>query len=125
MFGIRKVDKTIKSLDSFLDYLDECTLVFKGGVKNYLEGNTAEFNDNLQSISILESTTTELRRTIENGLYSHSLMTDNRVDVLQLLERLDNIVRLLYRNLCQFEIEVPLILKSVTVKWISRHLFKA
>lgn len=67
MFGIKKVDKTIKDLDSFLDYLDECTLV----------------------------------------------------DILQLLERLDNIVRLLYRNLCQFEIEVPFIPDR-----IKRGLFK-
>ena len=119
MFGIKKVDKTIKDLDSFLDYLDECTLVFKSGVKNYLEGNSTEFNDNLQSISTLETTTTELRRTIESDLYSHSLMTNNRVDILQLLERLDNIVRLLHRNLCQFEIEVPFIPTELNVDFLK------
>lgn len=119
MFGFRKVEKTIKTLDSLLDCLDECTLVFKSGVKNYLESNTVEFNDNLQSITALESKATELRRTIESGLYSHSLLTDNRVDVLQLLERLDNIVRLLYRNLCQFEIEVPFIPAELNVDFLK------
>jgi uncharacterized protein Yka (UPF0111/DUF47 family) len=84
-------------------------LVFKSGVKNYLEGNSTEFSDNLKSITNLENTTSELRRNIENELYSQSMITDNRVDVLQLLERLDNIVTLLYQNLCQFEIEVPYI----------------
>jgi uncharacterized protein Yka (UPF0111/DUF47 family) len=109
MLGFATVNKTIKSIDSYLDYLDECSLVFKSGVKNYLEGNSTEFSDNLKSITNLENTTSELRRNIENELYSQSMITDNRVDVLQLLERLDNIVTLLYQNLCQFEIEVPYI----------------
>jgi uncharacterized protein Yka (UPF0111/DUF47 family) len=109
MFGFTAVNRTIKAIDNYLDYLDECSLVFKSGVKNYLEGNTAEFNDNLKSITNLESTTTDLRRTIENELYSQAMVTDNRVGILQLLERLDNIVKILYQNLCQFEIEVPFI----------------
>jgi hypothetical protein len=60
MFGFTAVNRTIKAIDNYLDYLDECSLVFKSGVKNYLEGNTAEFNDNLKSITNLESTTHRL-----------------------------------------------------------------
>lgn len=119
MLGIQKVDKTIKALDHFFDYLDECTLVFKSGVKNYLEGNESAFQDNLQSISTLENAATDLRRTIESDLYSHALLTDTRVDVLQLLEHLDNIVRLLYQDLCQFEIEVPLIPVELNVDFLK------
>ncbi|MDY2692773.1 MAG: hypothetical protein SOV40_03905 [Prevotella sp.] len=54
MFGLRtrkKVNNTIMQLDRFLDLLDECILVFKSGVKNYLEGNPEEFGDNLNGTS--------------------------------------------------------------------------
>lgn len=107
MFGLKKTNKTISDLDSFLDLLDECVLTYKSGIKNYLEGNKKDFDDNLESITRLRDNTIELRRTIENELYTYSLVTDQRVEIMQLLERLDTIINLLHKNLWQYEIEIP------------------
>lgn len=119
MFGFRKVNNTIKDLDRFLDCLDECLLVYKSGIKNYLEGNKCGFDDNLNSIVALRTKTTDLRRTIENDLYTHALVADNRVDILQLLESLDKIANLLYKNLCQYEIEVPFFPAGLNVDFLK------
>lgn len=119
MFGTKKTNKTISDLDSFLDYLDECVLIYKNGIKNYLEGNKAEFDDNLESITKLRDTTIELRRTIENDLYSYSLVTDQRVDIMQLLERLYKIIDMLYKNVCQYEIEIPFFPSELNVDFLK------
>jgi hypothetical protein len=119
MFGLKKTNKTISDLDSFLDLLDECVLTYKSGIKNYLEGNKKEFDDNLENITRLRDTTTDLRRTIENELYSYSLVTDQRVEIMQLLERLDMIINLLHKNLWQYEIEIPFFPSELTVDFLK------
>ena len=119
MFGSKKTKKTISDLDSFLDLLDECVLTYKSGIKNYLEGNKKDFDDNLDNITRLREATTELRRTIENELYSHSLVTDQRVEIMQLLERLDMIITLLHKNLWQYEIEIPFFPSELNVDFLK------
>ena len=119
MFGLKKTNKTISDLDSFLDYLDECVLIYKSGIKNYLEGNKKDFDDNLESITRLRDTTTDLRRTIENELYTYSLVTDQRVEIMQLLERLDMIITLLHKNLWQYEIEIPFFPSEINVDFLK------
>lgn len=119
MFGLKKTNKTISDLDSFLDLLDECVLTYKSGIKNYLEGNKKDFDDNLESITRLRDNTIELRRTIENELYTYSLVTDQRVEIMQLLERLDTIINLLHKNLWQYEIEIPFFPSELYVDFLK------
>ncbi|MGM9713533.1 MAG: DUF47 domain-containing protein [Prevotella sp.] len=122
MFGIKtrkKINATINCLDQFLDALDECVLVFKSGVKNYLDGNSEAFNENMRSLTDLRNRTTDMRRSIENDLYSYTLVVDNRVDLLRLLECLDKIIDLLYKNLCQYEIEVPFFPAELNVDFLK------
>ena len=119
MFGLKKTNKTISDLDSFLDYLDECVLIYKSGIKNYLEGNKKDFDDNLENITKLRDTSTDLRRTIENELYSYSLVTDQRVEIMQLLEQLDMIINLLHKNLWQYEIEIPFFPSELNVDFLK------
>ena len=76
MFGTKKINKTISDLDGFLDCLDESILIYKDGIKNYLEGNSNDFNDNLKSITRLRDNSIEMRRTIENDLFTYALITD-------------------------------------------------
>lgn len=109
MFNLKNTKNTIQDIDTFFDTIDETILVFKSGVKNYLYNNSEQFNDNLQSMAKLEKTSNELRRSIESKLYTHSLMAEVRGDVLGLLERMENIVDILSRNLFQFEVEIPFI----------------
>ena len=119
MFGSKKINKTISDLDSYLDSLDECILVYKDGIKNYLEGNSAEFTDNLKSITSLRDNAIEMRRTIENDLVTHALIADQRVEIMQLLERMDKINNLLYKNLCQYEIEIPFFPAEMNVDFLK------
>ena len=107
MFGRNKVNQIIADLDQFIDKMDECVLLYKNGIRNYLEGNSQAFTDNIQTVMTIRESTTDLRRSIENSLYSYTLVTENRVDILQLLEHMDMIVGQLYKNLVQYEIEIP------------------
>lgn len=115
----KRVNNTIENLDNFLDRLDECILIFKSGIKNYLEGHKEEFNDNLKSITEIRNATTEQRRRIENDLYTYAMVVDDRVVILQLLESLDKIIDLLYKNLCQYEIEVPFFPAELNVDFLK------
>ncbi|MBR3100292.1 MAG: DUF47 family protein [Muribaculaceae bacterium] len=119
MFGTKKINKTISDLDGFLDCLDESILIYKDGIKNYLEGNSNDFNDNLKSITRLRDNSIEMRRTIENDLFTYALITDQRVEIMQLLEGLDNISNLLYKNLCQYEIEIPFFPADMNVDFLK------
>lgn len=119
MFKAKKVNKTIAELDIYMAQLDECDLVFKSGVKNYLTGNSAEFQQNLAAMTDLNAKTSELRRNIENGFYTFSMLHENRVDMLQLLEHLDKIANLLYKNLWQYEVEIPFIPAEITVSFLK------
>lgn len=119
MFRSKKVSQSIKDLDTYMEHLDECTLVFKNGIKHFLDGSSAEFQDNLNTITKLRDTTTELRRNIENEFYSLAMLRDNRVDIMQLLERLDKIADLLFKNLWQYDIEVPFFPAELTVNFLK------
>ena len=119
MFRSKKVSQSIKDLDTYMEHLDECTLVFKNGVKHFLDGSSTEFQDNLNTITKLRDTTTELRRNIENEFYSLAMLRDNRVDIMQLLERLDKIADLLFKNLWQYEREVPFFPAELTVNFLK------
>ncbi len=109
MLSFKQANKSIKQIDQFLDKVDEGNLIFKEGVKNYLNGNRDSFMDNLKTISTLESNADIIRRKVENTLYTQSLMPQLRGDIMRLLEALDNILDLAKHNLFQFDVEVPFI----------------
>ena len=109
MWFFKRIDKTNEQIESFFDTVDQALLVFKQGVKNYLYSETGAFNDNLASITKLESDAELMRREIESGLYSRTSYIRMRGDVMRLLERMGHIVDLLNDNLYQFDIERPYI----------------
>ena len=119
MFGHNKVKEIITELDQFIDKMDECVLIYKNGIRNYLEGNSQAFNDNIQSIMTIRDTTTDLRRSIENDLYSNTLIAGSRIDILQLLEHMDMIVGQLYKNLVQYEIEIPFFPSELNIDFLK------
>ncbi|MBP6979082.1 MAG: DUF47 family protein [Bacteroidales bacterium] len=109
MLSFKQANKSIKQIDQFLDKVDEGNLIFKEGVKNYLNGNRESFVDNLKTLSNLESEADIIQRKVENTLYTQSLMPQLRGDIMRLLEELDNILDLAKHNLFQFDVEVPFI----------------
>lgn len=109
MLFFKRIDKTNQQVEAFFDTVDQALLVFKQGVKNYLYSEMEAFNDNLATMTKLESDAELMRREIENGLYSRTSFIRMRGDVMRLLERMGHIVDLLNDNLSQFEIEHPYI----------------
>ena len=85
MLRSHKINQSIEDLDTYMGYLDECSLVFKNGVKNYLDGSSADFQENLTNMTTLRDSSTELRRMIENDFYSLAMLRVDRVDVLYLV----------------------------------------
>jgi predicted phosphate transport protein (TIGR00153 family) len=94
-------------IDEFLDAVSQGALVFKHAIKNYLEGETEKFEENINTIKNLENKADNLRRGIESHLYTHSLIPENRGDVLGLLESMDNVIDTAKNTVTHFSIESP------------------
>ena len=109
MFNFKHTNKSIDLIEEFLTIIDQGSLIFKDGVKNYLQGKRENFDDNLKTLSNLSSDADIKKREIENMLYTQSLMPQLRGDILKLLEELNNIIDLAKSNLFEFDVEVPLI----------------
>lgn len=109
MFGRKKSNKLIEDIDRYFDLVDKQVLVFREGVRNFLYSNNQDFNENLKSMSSLESETEVLRREIENALYAQTALVSSRADIMRLFEKTRNITDILNDSLFQFEIETPFI----------------
>jgi predicted phosphate transport protein (TIGR00153 family) len=96
-----------KQIDEFLDAISQGAIVFKRGIKNYLEAEYSKFEEKLQTIDALEKKADDLRRRVENQLYSHSLIPEHRGDVLGILEHMDDVVDAAKETLNIFSIEKP------------------
>ena len=95
-------------IDDFLDKLSESTVMFRLGVRTYLdEGANGEFEQKLMAVNALESDADTLRRNIEKELYTHTLIPDARGDVLGLIETLDHVMNLFEGVLWAISIEKP------------------
>jgi predicted phosphate transport protein (TIGR00153 family) len=94
-------------IDDFLNAVNEGALVFKHGVKNYLEKNQKEFADRIRKISKLEAHADDLRRVIETQLYEQTLIPEHRGDVLGILESTDTVIDTMKETLYQFDVETP------------------
>jgi len=107
MFAFKHSRKSIELIERFLNTIDQGGLIFKEGVKNYLHGNRESFNDNLKTLSALETDADIIKRKVENILYTQSLMPQLRGDILKLMESLDTILDNAKSNLFQFDVEIP------------------
>ena len=107
IFSPRKADKIIAGIDSLLETVDKSLIVFRDGVKCYLWGDSAGFDENLSSMASLESEADTLMRSIESSLYTRGYLIRSRGDIMRLLERFDHIISIISVDLLQFEIEAP------------------
>ena len=115
-----KPTKQLESqIDSFLDAVSQGAIVFKDGVRNYLENDKENFIDRLAIIGKLESNADNLRRLIENRLYTKTLIPEHRGDVLGLLESTDTIIDTMKETLNQFDIECPYIPEVLSKEFIE------
>ncbi len=97
-----------KQIDSFFDKISESSVVYRLAVRVYLkEGANEEFEERLKRVSNLETDADNLRRDIENQLYSNTLIPDSRGDVLGLIETADQLLTKFEGSLWAFSIEKP------------------
>lgn len=102
-------NKTIGLIDNFFNCVDKSILLFQEGVKSYLYKNGGGFKNKLQELASVEIESDQLRRKIENILYTQSLMPQLRSDILRLLEEMDKLIDHSKKTLFQFDVESPLI----------------
>jgi len=103
----RKHKQLEAQIDEYLDLVVQGGLLFKQGVKLYLQGRSEEFEARLQQLQEMEEKGDELRRHIETKLYLRTLIPESRGDVLGLLESSDKVLNRITETLLQISVEIP------------------
>ncbi|MCK5857676.1 MAG: DUF47 family protein [Bacteroidales bacterium] len=103
----------IRLIDDFFDAIEQGGIIFKIGVDDFLNGDMPKFEENITKIMELERRADVKRREIEHILYTKSLLPQFRGDVIQLLEKADDIIDIIKSNLSQFDVEIPFIPKEL------------
>lgn len=103
----RTTKKLILRIDEFFDNVELGVLVFREGIKAYIEKDMEAYNRHLHKVDSLESNADKLQRTIENDMITHSILPQNRAEVVTLIDRMDEIIDTIKRSLNEFLIEMP------------------
>jgi len=103
----------INKLDEFLDSVEVGLLVFREGVRSYLQGDMETFRRHLQKVDALETSADKLHREIENDMIVHSILPKQRVEVAKLLDNIDEIIDTAKHSLTELSVELPDIPESL------------
>ncbi len=109
----KKTKTTIRDIDEFLDTVDQGILVFKEGVKSYLNEDNESFQKNLENLYQLEAKADKKVLRIQNEFFEHSLIPQYSAEVVKLLDSLDDIIDTAKENLYQYDVEIPFIPKKL------------
>lgn len=104
---LKKTKKLETQIDEYLDLVIKGGLVFKLGLKCYLEDQMNEFESHLKDLRKIEDTADDFRRNIEIKLYTRTLIPESRGDVLGLLESMDKALNITAETLLEFSVEIP------------------
>jgi hypothetical protein len=115
----RTTKNLIIKIDEFFDDIDLGLLVFREGIKAYLDKDTDAFNRHLQKVDNLENNADRLQREIENEMITHSILPQHRSEVSTLIDELDEIIDALKSSLNEINIELPEIPSSLNKNLIS------
>ena len=95
-------------IDMFHDKVIDSSMTFKKSVREYLNaGRSDEFKKINKQLRQIEHDADQLRRDIENRLYSQNLIPDLRANVLEMVENLDRVINRFDEVSYQFYIEQP------------------
>lgn len=115
----RTTKNLILKIDEFIDNVDIGLLVFKEGVKAFLDKDMDAFHRHLQKVDLLENSADKLQREIENEMITHSVLPQQRAEVSNLIDELDEIIDSIKSSLNEFDIEMPDIPASLNNNFIS------
>lgn len=97
----------ILRIEEFLDNAELGLLVFREGIKAYVEKDDEAFQRHLTKIDNFENSADRLQREIENEMITHSILPQNRHDVIKLIDEIDEIIDAIKSSLNEINIELP------------------
>ena len=109
----RTTKNLILKIDEFFDNIELGLLIFREGIKSYVAGDMQAFQRHLAKVDDLESSADKLQREIENDMITNSILPQNRVEVSQLIEEIDEIMDAMKSTLYEFDIEIPQIPEAI------------
>jgi predicted phosphate transport protein (TIGR00153 family) len=115
----RTTKNLILKIEEFFDNIDLGLLVFREGIRAYLDKDMDAFERHLQKVDSLERNADKLQRSIENEMITHSILPQHRAEVSTLIDQLDEIIDALKSTLNEISIEVPEIPVSLNINIIS------
>ncbi|HUV00885.1 MAG TPA: DUF47 family protein [Bacteroidales bacterium] len=115
----RTTKNLILNIDEFFDNIDLGLLVFREGIKAYLDKDTEAFNRHIQKVESLESNADRLQRSIENEMITHSILPRHRAEVSTLIDQLDEIIDSIKSSLNEINIEQPDIPALLNINFIN------
>ncbi len=115
----KKTAKLEFQIDAYLDLVVKGGLVFRQGIKCYLDSQMDSFESYLTELRAIEAQADDLRRNIEMKLYSRTLIPESRGDVLGLLESCDKVLNHTTETLLEFSVEIPKIDASLRQEFLD------
>ena len=115
----RTTKELIISISEFFDSIEIGLLVFREGIKSYIEKDMESFMRHLEKVDALENNADRLQRSIENEMITHSILPQHRSDVTRLLNELDEIIDTIKKSLNEFIVEMPEIPSSLNKEILS------
>jgi len=106
-------------IDEFFDTIEIGILIFKEGIKSYVKGDNNAFQNHLTKIDELEGKADKLQRSIENDMIVHSILPQQRSEMIKLLWQLDEIIDTAKKSLNEFYVEIPYIPSPLVDEFIS------
>lgn len=103
----KKTKELEAEFEEYLDLIVQGGLLFRQGIRFYLNDEPSDFEDRLISLDQCESQADNLRRELESKLYLQTLIPDARGDVLGILESVDHVLNMASDILLGFSVERP------------------
>jgi uncharacterized protein len=115
----RTTKNLIVKIEEFLDNIELGLLVFREGLKSYFNGDMDSFLHHIQKVDSLENNADKLQRSIENEMITHSILPQNRGEVVRLIDELDEIIDSIKSSLNEINIEMPTIPPKLVKDFLS------
>ena len=115
----RTTKKLILRIDEFFDNVELGVLVFREGIKSYINKDLEAYRRHLQKVDSLEANADKLQRMIENDMITHSILPQHRAEVTILIDRVDEIIDTIKKSLNEIITEMPEIPEELNKDFIT------
>lgn len=96
-----------QEIDLYLNCLQQGAMSFYEGVKDYMAGNTKQFNERIKCVVEQESEADEHLKNLKFTLYRYNLIPDLSADILELMDSMDDINDIAKETLLDLKVERP------------------